>query len=268
MAKTWNIVRDYDWTSAPKNSEYRKSAPRVWLTEYKIKSNDILTMLGGYVSIVKSFGNGDEFYDNMYKKSTERGDDYRFPYFNDSMNEFSNSFGDTFQNGIGGGGGIGETLKNEINAAMGVTAQIAVGVNNASDIASNSAQQSTSSPGSYVETPMFYEYGKNASSLQISFVLSNTINSEARTKNQEFIKHFTKINKPLRTSGISVEPPRIYNVRVYGHRYIRWAYCDSFSTKMIGSRKMIDGVITPEAYEITVSMKSLTMEHAGFMDRA
>jgi hypothetical protein len=31
---------------------------------------------------------------------------------------------------------------------------------------------------------------------------------------------------------------------------------------------MINGVITPEAYEISISMKSLTMEHAGFMDKA
>lgn len=271
MAKIWDIVREYDWTSAPKNSQYRKSAPLVWLTEYKIKSNQILTTINGYMSIVKSARTGDEFYDNLYKDSTERGDDYRFPYFNDTMNDFSNTFGDTYQNGIGGGGGIGESLKNDLDKALGVVAQTVVTVDNTFDMPSDSGgiyNQGTSSPGSYVETPMYYEYGKNSSSLQISFVLSNTIDSDARTKNHEFIKHFTVVNKPLRTSSLAVEPPRIYKVRVYGHRYMRWAYCESFSTKMLGSRKMINGIITPEAYEISISMKSLTMEHAGFMDKA
>jgi len=37
---------------------------------------------------------------------------------------------------------------------------------------------------------------------------------------------------------------------------------------MLGTRREINGVITPEGYEITMAFTSLTLEHAGFMKEA
>jgi hypothetical protein len=123
------------------------------------------------------------------------------------------------------------------------------------------------SPGSYIETPMFYQYEKNDSDVEVSMILSNTINEYSYIENMDLINKLTIINRPLRKTSISVEPPRIYQIRVNGLRFIRWAYCNSFNSTMLGMKREIDGVIVPEAYQLTMTFKSLTMEHSGFMDR-
>jgi hypothetical protein len=78
------------------------------------------------------------------------------------------------------------------------------------------------------------------------------------------VQRLTYINRPLRKNSIAVDPPRIYQVRVPGHRLIRWAYCSQFSVNFIGTRRIINDVIVPEGYQISMSFTSLTLEHAGF----
>ena len=284
----YNVVKEYDWCDSPRGSGFRKSAPNVIVTSYKLKSNQILTMLTNYINIKDNLADGsaDKFYDNMYADSTEKEDTFNFPFFGDNVRSFSNTFGDTFQNGIGGGGGIGSSAADFANELMGLGAQLAGAVG--SEAISKSMGQIKSgdtggalqtlktgmsdggNPGTYIETPMFYQFEKNDGPLEVSFVLSNTIN-EDNDKNYRLIKYLTKINRPLRKSSISVDPPRIFKVYVPGHRLIRWASCASFNINLLGARRLIpiDGsdVIVPEAYQITMSFQSLTLEHAGFIDK-
>jgi hypothetical protein len=278
---TYNVVKEYDWTSAPKGSSIRHEVPTVWLRSYKINSNQIMTMINGYINIAKNSINGtaEEFYNKMYSDSTEEEDDFKFPFFSDSVRSFTNTFGDTFQDGIGGGGGIGESLKNSANTYVGLGAQIA-GFSDPTSMATAASQIGSGdftgaaktigkggSPGSYVETPMFYQFEKNDGPLEISFTLSNTLNSDAVKQNHELVKKLTEINRPLRRNSIAVDPPRIFKVRVYGQRFMRWAYCSNFSVQLLGYRRQINSVIHPEAYQITMSMQSLTLEHAGFINQ-
>jgi hypothetical protein len=282
MAK-YDVVKDYDWTSAPRGSSIRKQAPRVWVKSYKLKSNQIMQMIDGYKAITTSAGkDAKSFYDKMYSDSVVDAsgeDDFNFPFFGDNVRSFGNTFGDTFQNGIGGGGGIGESFKNATNTMIGLGAS-AIGAFGSKNVVSAASQasggnyadafntlvggiKSGGDPGSYVETPMFYQFEKNDAPLEVSFVVSNTINSDY-DKNHKLVQRLTYINRPLRNDSISVDPPRIYQVRVPGHRLIRWAYCSNFSVNFLGTRRIINNVIVPEGYQITMSFTSLTLEHAGF----
>jgi len=278
---TYDVVKDYDWTSTPRGSSIRKQAPSVWVKSYKLKTNNIMKSIEGYINLATSGGkDAKTFYDDMYKDSTSAEDDFKFPFFGDDVRSFNNTFGDTFQNGIGGGGGIGTALDSVAKSFVGNISQLAgvVGVDSirqagaqigskdfagaASTIAAGI--KSGGDPGSYVETPMFYQFEKNDGPLVVSFAVSNTINDDY-DKNLKLIKKLTEINRPLRKNSITVEPPRVYKVRVPGHRLIRWAYCSDFSINFLGTRRMIDDVIVPEGYMIKMSFKSLTLEHAGFL---
>jgi hypothetical protein len=120
-------------------------------------------------------------------------------------------------------------------------------------------------PGSYIETPKFYQYANTDQGLELSFALSNTLNDDAAAKNAEFIKQFTVINRPTRLGPLGMTFPAIYHIEVPGLRYIEWASLDNFGVSMLGQRRKINGVIVPEAYVINLSFTSLTIEAANFM---
>jgi hypothetical protein len=276
MAK-YDVVKEYDWTSAPRGSGIRKNAPRVWVKSYKLKSNQIMSAIKGFVAIAKGgSGDAESFYDKLYSDSSTPEDDFNFPFFSDNVRSFSNTFGDTFQSGSGAGAGLmggvfdaAKQLAGTVAEAYGVTDTKSLGkaagqLLNKDYSGAMSSIGNGGNPGAYIETPMFYQYEKNDNDLEVSFVLSNTINSDY-DKNQALITKLTEINRPLRLNSVAVEPPRIYQIRVPGHRFIKWAYCSSFSVSFIGTRRLIADKIVPEGYQITMSFKSLTIEHAGFL---
>jgi hypothetical protein len=284
----FDIVKDYDWTSSPRGSAIRKKAPRVWVKSFKINSNLVLNRFKSYAELA-TVAEPDEFYDKLYGDATEPEDDFNFPFFQDSIRSFGNVFGDTFQNGFGGGGGIGEALDGKFQTAASIVAQGAnaasiskriggamiEGALNGSTVtesATNSIRagigaMAGTSPGSYMETPKFYEYSSaNEGPLNVSFVLANTINDDY-DKNYKLIKRLTEINRPKRINSIAMEPPRIYQVKVPGHRFIRWAYCSDFDVTFLGTKRNIDGIIVPEGYQVSMSFQSLTIEVSNFMDK-
>ena len=280
-----DVVKDYDWTSAPRGSSFRQKAPRVWVRSYKLISNQIITTLKNYLAIIENAGGSGtakDFYNKMYGNATEVEDDFNFPFFGDNLRTFSNTFGDTFQSGIGESGGAfselfegARTFIGGVANAMGIVGKDAI--KQATDAASqgnfkqalgalvNGAKKG-GDPGTYVESPMFYQFEKNDAPLEVSFVLSNTINSDSVHKNHALVRKLTYINRPLRRNSVAVDPPRIYGVRVPGHRTIRWAFCSDFSVSLLGTKRIINDVLTPEAYLITMHFQSLTLEHAGFVE--
>lgn len=256
----FNIVRDYDWTSSPRGSLHRNDAPKMWLLSYDINSNQIMQAARGFINMSSTIsGNADSFYDKMYSDSATPKDHFWFPYFSDNVRSFGNTFGDTFQSGVGGSGGAGNSINEKIKGFVGELANLY-----------DSYQSLTTkqdNPGTYIETPMFYQFDKSDSPVEFSIILSNTLNPDSYIKNSKLIEYLTRINRPFRKNSIAVDPPRIYQIRIHGLRYIRWAYCNNFSVNLIGARKEIDGVIVPEAYQISMSFQSLTLEHAGFMNK-
>jgi hypothetical protein len=277
----YNVIKEYDWTSVPRGAVLRNEAPKVMLRSYKVNSNLVINRLTSYLEVAET-KDPETFYNDLYANATTPEDNFYFPYFSDSARNFNNQFGDTFQNGFGGSGGIGETADSIAQKYIGGVSQIrsALGDNTISNVGTSLGSgdisgakdalmagiKSGGSPGSYIETPKMYDYSSaNEGSLDISFVLSNTLNTDFN-KNYELVKKLIQINRPKRNDSISMDPPRIYKAKLYGYRYMPWAYCSNFSINLLGTKRMLNGVITPEAYQINMSLQPLTAEPSNFMD--
>jgi hypothetical protein len=276
----YNVVKDYDWTSVPRGAALRNDAPKVVLRSYRIVSNQVIDRLTSYLEVANK--SAEQFYNDLYK-SAKLEDDFYFPYFSEQARSFNNQFGDTFQDGFGGSSGIGSTLDTIAQKYIGGAAQIAAmvgdqGINKAEGAFKNKdiggavgalmgGLASGGSPGSYIETPKMYDYSSaNEGAMDISFILSNTLNSDFN-KNYELVKKLIEINRPKRNDAISMDPPRIFRAKLYGYRYIPWAYCSSFSVRLLGTKRMVNGVIMPEAYEINMGLQPLTAEPSNFMEK-
>tara|TARA_R110000824_G_scaffold115136_4_gene266112 strand:+ start:1811 stop:2917 length:1107 start_codon:yes stop_codon:yes gene_type:complete len=244
---------------------------------------------------------GIAFYKGLYKGGKKLGT-YHFPFFTDDYRSFTNQYADSFspisQRGatmvgaeaienvggageklIGGGIALGkgllsvagglvegtvgkdkekvDTTKGGILAGLqGMGKQIQSGMD---------GTKAVGAPGTYIETPKFYQYANSDVGLQVSFALSNTLADDGPKMNADFIKEFTEINRPMRQGSLGMDFPAIYHVEVPGLRYIEWASLDNLSFSMLGQRRNIGGVIQPEAYVVNMSFTSLTIEPANFM---
>ena len=280
IVSSYNVVKDYDWTSVPRGAALRNDAPKVVLRSNRIVSNQIIDRLTSYLEVANK--SADQFYNDLYK-SAKQEDDFYFPYFSDQARSFNNTFGDTFQDGFGGGSGIGSTLDATAQKYIGGAATLGAMVGDEGLNAAGSAISkgniggvvgaamggiaSGGSPGSYIETPKMYDYSSaNEGSMEISFILSNTLNSDFN-KNYELVKKLIEINRPKRNDAISMDPPRIFKAKLYGYRYMPWAYCSQFSVRLLGTKRMVGGVIMPEAYEINMGLQPLTAEPSNFMEK-
>ena len=139
------------------------------------------------------------------------------------------------------------------------------------DFNKNPGMQTVGAPGTYIETPKFYQYSNTDTGLQISFALSNTLHNDSKDINHKFIKDFTRMNRPYRTGVIGMEFPAIYNIVLPGQRYIQWASLESFSVDMLGMRRRLPVAgggsrVVPEGYSCQFNFRSLTIEAANFMD--
>jgi hypothetical protein len=278
---SYNVIRDYDWTSIPKGSALRNNAPKVTLRSYKITSSDSLNRLNNYINIATA-KDADSFYQGLYKNAKPE-DTFVLPYFTDTIRSFTNNFGDTFQAGFLGM--IDSALEGAFKvggsfASMNPISNLKVLGDKAGTLASNFAagkgslsdvggltQGMTSAPGSYIETPKLYQYEQNDTPLEISFILANTVSEGGVDKNHDLIKHLTSINRPKRLNAIEMEPPRIYKVKVDGFRYMEWAYCSSFNVSFLGTRRLIGNKIVPEGFLVSMTLTSLTTEVSNFMDK-
>jgi len=304
-----DIVRDYDWTSVPRNSGLREEAPVAICTAHILENNQLMQFLGGYINTLEALDlrvgqdAGLKFYKGIYKTTGPPVGTFFFPFFTDNYRAFSNEYADTFskisqrgagmigaeviENLAGAGekiiGGGTELVKNIVGAGSSLvdaftdkkneeTGEVTKGSTSQSgflgamkDAGKAMGTKTVGDPGSYIETPKFYQYANTDQGLELSFALSNTLNDDAAAKNAEFIKRFTIINRPMRLGPLGMTFPAIYHIEVPGLRYIEWASLDNFGVSMLGQRRKINGVIVPEAYVINLSFTSLTIEAANFM---
>ena len=275
MADSTNIVMDYDWTSIPRGSVLRSRAPRVTVRSFKIKSSESLNRIKSYANVLATV-DAEEFYNKLYGDIATPEETFRFPFLGDAVRSFSNEYGDTFQSAFLGtvDSAFGEASKlygeyktYKVGENLGkLVGNIAKADSLGSHINTATKDMSTE-PGSYIETPKLYQYSQNDSGLEVSFVLSNTINQDSVDNNYKLVQKLTRINRPFRKNAVVMEPPRIYEVKLPGIRYIKWAYCSSFSVQILGAKQLLDGMIIPEGYLISMTFTSLTTEVSNFMDK-
>jgi len=275
-----NIVKDYSWTSVPRGSQLREEAPVVYVRGFELDTTQLKQFVDGYLNIANNTsGDSDSFYKNLYKGKAK--DTYFFPYFSDNVRSFSNEFADTFSNfsskgSQAAGAGALQAIAGEVESLAGgataITQEVLkaaerFGSSDVSAAAGKISQAVGAGPGSYIETPKFYQFANTDAALDVSFTLANTIEDGDYEKNNQFIKDFTRANRPKRLTSLSVTFPQIYKVKVPGVRFIEWAYLSNFSIKLVGTRRKINNVIVPEGYEIDMSFTSLTMEPSNFLDK-
>jgi hypothetical protein len=306
-AQTYDIVNDYDWTTAPAGSKLREQTPNAYVTAYKMEFSQLQQFIDGYINIASSsaraekLGNnpGLQFYKDMYSSGSVLAD-INFPFFDDNIRGFTSEYENTFspisqragtflfgdqieklggaaENLIGGAIAGGRELGNLGGNAM--AEKVAGGVGAFGQMAGGAFEkltgkklpglQTVGAPGSYIETPKFYQYSNTDEGINIEFVLSNTLNDYRGNKgfkqNLKFIKEFTMMNRPYRYGPIEMTFPAIYHLEIPGLRYIEWAYLENFGIKLIGARRRIGKNIIPEAYGFNFQFKSLTIEAANFV---
>ncbi len=259
---------------------------------------NILSPQNNAGSYSESKNPGLDFYKGLYTVKDGPIARLNFPFFEDSFRSFSTEFADTFspisQRGaqmfggqaLQGLGGAAESLAGGGMAAVNALAsfgdtgnsgdqsladKIAKTVSGAATSATkalglNPGQQTIGTPGSYIETPKFYQYSNTDNGLQVGFTLSNTLEDDSIDKNFKFICDFTKMNRPYRYGPIGMDFPAIYNLVVPGLRYIQWAYLENFEVSMLGNRRRIGSRVIPEAYVCNFTFRSLTVEPANFVE--
>jgi hypothetical protein len=273
----YNIIKNYDWTTIPRGAELRSKAPKLLVRSYKLKSNALLNRIKNYIQVGVQ-ASSKEFYEKMYGDATEQEDTFFFPYFDNQLRTVSNKFDDTFKGSTAINSKL-ETFENAADEISGII-RFARDFTNAGETFSNLMkgdfkQAGTSliknmasgggAAGTYIEKPQFYNYSDaKESPLVVNFKLANTINSDFM-KNYELVKKLIEINKPKRNDAISLDPPRIYRVKLFGYRYMPWAYVNNLTITTEGATRMIDGVIIPEAYSVTMSFEPLTIEVSNFL---
>jgi len=310
---SFDIVKNYDWTSVPRNRKLRDEAPSAYITAYELKYSQLKQFIGGYMNIFSprnssnsykdSNNPGLDFYKGLYSVARTPLARFSFPFFSDEMRSFSTEFDNTFSpisqrnaqmlggDMIMGAGGAAESLVGgavatgralgDVNiGGMALQDVVTKGTNMAmkgmnkvlgTDMKFNPGTQTVGAPGTYIETPQFYQYSNTDSGVQISFTLSNTLNDDGFDLNYNFITNFTKLNRPFRRGPIGMNFPAIYNLVIPGVRFIQWASLENFQVSMLGSRRKIykkgsGEIIVPEAYVCDFNFKSLTLEPSNFVD--
>ena len=250
-----------DWTTASSKG----NCPYLHLQGGRLEGSQLKQSI---INAIRAAGAGDNSYiEDLYEFQDDSTETVRMPFFNTTFNSFTNQFADTFsQITTRGtkiwGDDIANSIRNTIDSLRGGWEQVkemfTTGV---------FTGDTEGPPGTYIEVPKFWQASNTVQPIEVSFVLSNTVRSGGAERNLEAINDFAKLNKPVR-HGIKLDYPCVWKLKVPGHRYMEWAYCNSFSVGMLGTRKMKNGVLIPEAYSCQFSFISLTMEDASLIDKA
>ena len=298
-SKPYDIVNQFAWTSIPKNSELRAEAPNAYVTGYELEQSQLQQFIEGYMHIAATIWAGKgptdeeqagrDFYKSLYKPTEMSKKSFNFPYFDNNIRQFTNNFADTLSKvtsrGANFGGMLfdwGKTIESEAAGTIAGLQQLGPFLENNAEVFGGGATKAAGelatkmggggdiTQGTYIETPKFYQYENTDAPLNIEFVLANTIDEGDAERNLEFIREFTKINRPMRKGSVAMSFPYIYHIEVPCQRYIEWAFLESLNIQLLGTKRKIRNqsggcTIVPEAYGCSFSFKSLTIEAANFM---
>jgi len=204
-------------------------------------------------------------YDGLYF-TEPTGWTYNLPYFDNQNNSVMNMFGDL--EGIGG-------------EAVGALR----------DVVTNFSQlYNLSKPGTYIEKTKMYKFEDGGDEFTFEFPLINTGNAtfDDVIKNWQLLFLLVYQNRPSRVSRDIIEPAVIYEVLIPGVKYTPFAYVSRLNIEFVGSRRTMilpipqltssgrtfsqfngsnEGfeTIVPDAYKVTITLKSLIAETRNFM---
>lgn len=176
---------------------------------------------------------------------------YKLPYFNRELARIGASFEDS-ANPVSETGGLLGDAANKISMAVTAGATL----------------PSLVQPGVYIQRPKYFQFGRNEATINFNFTLFNTLTIDAYKANSKLIKRLLIKNLPQRMSKVVVYPPAIYEVTVPGRAFYPYCYIDNLTVTHEGTKRIISmedkDEIVPDAYVISISLKSLTTDTNNF----
>lgn len=198
-------------------------------------------------------------YNNLYN-CNYTGWNFKLPYFeNDILQTQPNNFA------------------NSKNTALGYLADIVEMGNNIAGGVQGTIKQLESNEERSTETPKSYQMANEGSPFNITFPLINTEDELQASANYQLVQLLKYQSRPYRSTRNLIVPVYLYEVFMPGIRYIPYAIIQDVKITFQGVRMpmnvniLVDGnptnttAIIPEAYKITIMLKSLTNETGNFM---
>ena len=231
--------------TAAVNNTAQKTAN--WVTE-QMKAIDDTANSWGDEQLIKN-------YSYLYLRRAT-GTTYRFPYFSNDYVSINNEFNDTYSGN--------ESSKSQLQEVLSRANEVAVGAMQYGNFAS------VTEPGMFVQRPQFYNFGDKGASFAAEFFLFNTITENAYQKNLDLITKLLIQNTPHRHNRLLVDPPCIYELTVPGRVFYPYACIEEFVVKHVGTKRILKNqqgkeVAVPDAYQVEIKFKSLTMEVNNFI---
>lgn len=194
-------------------------------------------------------------YNGLYLRRPT-GFSYILPYYDNKKRNISSLYGDT-QQGLVGKSGVTTLLgsvKEKVEQFLGTTL--------------------LASPGAFIETPKFYNM-PDGESITVNFNLLNTINPYDYIMHYDFLFLLTFQNIHYRKDLARIIPPKMYRCIIPGEQEFPFCYVERMDVNFKGNRRIlpirsriggaqIDAII-PDAYEVSITIKSLTPSSGNFM---
>jgi len=187
---------------------------------------------------------------------------YVFPYMSPERSIFT-SFGDS-PSGLLQSNPLGEAIG--LNATKNTIEQYA-------------SLFTVTSPGAFIESPKYYNFGSDEETYDIKFPLINTRDRDTYQKNFELIFLLFYQNRAFRRSISRVIPPKIYSALIPGITELPFCYINRLQVKFLGNRRNVTirvptptgksgelrNCIIPDAYEVSITLKSLLEPTSNMM---
>ena len=119
----------------------------------------------------------------------------------------------------------------------------------------------------YVQRPKYYNFETDGHQFSFSITLYNTITPLAHLKNSKFIQQLILNNLPRRKTRIVVEPPCIYEVLIPGKAFFPYCFITDLRVLHVGTKRLMEGEIVPDAFEVQITIKSLTSDANNFYEK-
>lgn len=122
-------------------------------------------------------------------------------------------------------------------------------------------------PGVYVQRPKFYKFDSGGNQFSFSLTLYNTITPLAYLKNSQLVQQLAINNLPRRKTRVVIEPPCIYEVLIPGKAFFPYCFISDLRVLHVGTKRLIQGEIVPDAFEVQITIKSLTTDANNFYEK-
>lgn len=193
---------------------------------------------------------------------------YTFPYMEDLYRSLSSGFSEQNEQSLGTIGG----LINEGAKAL-------------TNIGNDMTFRKLREPGVMIEKPKAFSFSGREKSYTVSFPLFNTKNYGEVIKNWQFLYLLIYQNTPNRITKDLIDPPCIYEARIPGMWYSKYAAISNMSVNFVGARREMPipvmfleqkgstwaptkrkiTTIIPDAYQVSITVSELFGETQNFM---